>query len=209
MKYIKNYKFFEKIIIPDKLDNTTFSNYQDLVRYGNDNGFDVVNYDEFYDSLSEKDKKTAPPRYGQPIFALFHPIKKTPMFVLCDPNFMRIPIFKQILDDIIQHERIHSQQSNRMSIEYTLPNPNNRKEYFSNKDEVMAFSWTIANSLHKISRDIKDATDKLSDVKKGGMVQSEYFQLWKAITSVCDESIINRYRKYIYQYLEKMFSIEQ
>ncbi len=207
MKYLKNYKFFEKIIIPDKLDNNTpLYNYDDLVRYGNNNGFDVVNYDEFYDSLSEHDKKTAPPKYGQPIFALFHPIKKTPMFVLCDPNFMRIPIFKEILDDIIHHERIHSQQSNRMRIEYTLPNPNNQKEYFSNKEEIMAFSWSIANSLHKVSSSIKEATDKLSDVNKGRMVHSEYFQLWKTIIKVCDESIINRYRKYIYQYLEEMYS---
>jgi hypothetical protein len=130
------------------------------------------------------------------------------MFVLCDPNFMRIPIFKEILDDIIQHERIHNQQSNRMSIEYTLPNPNNQKEYFSNKEEIMAFSWSIANDLHKVSSNIKEATDKLSDVKKGGISKSQYFQLWNVITRVCDESIINRYRKYIYQYLDEMFSIQ-
>ena len=53
MKYLKSYKFFEGIIVPDKLDNnTSLYNYDDLVKYGKENGFEVVNYDDFFDSLS-------------------------------------------------------------------------------------------------------------------------------------------------------------
>jgi len=43
-----------------------------------------------------------------------------------------IPNFKSIVNDIIGHELIHKEQTNRRgNIEFNLPNPTNRKEYFS------------------------------------------------------------------------------
>jgi hypothetical protein len=213
MKHIKNFKIFEAIILPQKIENNSIVNsFESLVRYGQQNDFDVVNYNDFYNSLSDVDKKMAPlndPRV--PFFALFHPERKKPMFVLSDANAARfIPNFKEIVDDIIGHEKIHAEQTIRKGdIEYSLPSPTNRKEYFSNKEEIMAFSWTIANGLSKRHRDIKSAMDSLDEefvIHRGmGMRPEEHKMIWSDIKRHCDNDVIKRYRKYIYMYLEKIF----
>jgi len=203
MKYLKKFKLFESVIIPNKTnDDRTIGSYDDLVEYGKNNGFDVVLYEEFYESLSEGNRKTAPPK-GMPFFALFHPTNRRPMFVLNDENVVRrIPNFKEIVDDIIGHEKVHGEQNlRRKGLTFSLPNPMKRKEYFSDKDEIMAFSWSIANGLSKKNKTIQDAFQDLDKNKWG---REEHFNLWSAIKGACDERVLNRYRKYIYMYLDKM-----
>lgn len=208
MKIIKKFKMFEAVIVPNKIENNNFivNSFESLVQYGRENEFDVVNYDEFYNSLPDADKKTAPPKLGIPFFALFHPINKRPMFVLVDSNAARfIPNFKEIVDDIIGHEKIHAEQTRRKGdIEYSLPSPTDKKAYFSNKEEIMAFSWTIANGLSKRYRDIKSAMNAL-DEKFVMHRPEEYKMIWSDIIKHCDNDVIKRYRKYIYMYLENIF----
>ena len=184
----------------------------DLIEYGQNNGFDVVRYDEFYKSLSEVDRKTAPPKSDRcPFFALFHPIRKRPMFVLKDLGAIKIPIFKEIVDDIIGHEKIHGiQNSRRAGLTFALPNPNQLKEYFSNSDEIMAFSWTIANGLSKNIKNIDSAIKELSNLGKPSLFRSSpHGSIWNEIINTCDQRVIQRYRKYIYQYLEKILGRSQ
>jgi hypothetical protein len=206
MKYIKNFSLFEAVIMPNKIDSDfQIRSIEDAIDYGRQNDFDVVGYDEFYNSLTEADKRNAPPRRGVPFFALFHPERKRPMFVACDPMVFRFMPMKEIIDDIIGHELVHAEQSRRKGdIDYSLPSPTDRKAYFSNKEEVMAFSWTIANELSKQTRNVKDAIDLLS---RGFRGQSS--DIWSDIKKNCDEKTINRYKKYIYMYLEKMFDGEE
>lgn len=207
MKHLKTFNLFEAVIIPSKIeDNALVNSFESAVEFGQRNDFDVVGYDEFYDSLGEADKKTAPPRQGVPFFALFHPIRKKPMFVLVDANAARfIPNFKEIMLDIIGHERVHSEQTRRRgSIEFSLPNPMDRKAYFSNKEEIMAFSFTIANEL---SRVVRSATEGMEKLQRGVGGQSGH--LWNDIKKYCDEKTIKRYTKYIYMYLDKIFNKEE
>lgn len=209
MKHIKKYKTFEAVIIPSKLESDfEINTFENLVEYGNQNDFDVVEYDAFYTSLSEVDKKNAPPNKGVPFFALFHPERKKPMFVICDRKIInRIPNFKEIVNDIIGHEKIHYEQSIRKGdVEYSLPNPIEQNKYFSNKEEIMAFSWTIANDLSKKSQTVEDAIHRL-DTR--GFEQSQWKQIWGTINRVCEENIIKRYRKYIYMYLDKILSKDE
>ena len=204
MKHLVKFNLFEAVIIPSKIeDNSPISSFGDAVEFGKRNDFDVVEYDEFYNSLGEGDKKTAPPRVGVPFFALFHPIREKAMFVISDSNAPRfIPNFKEIMVDIIGHERVHAEQSRRKgNIEYSLPSPTDRKSYFSNKEEVMAFSFSISNDLHKQCKNINDA---MSLLQKGGF-KGNNAMLWHDIRKFCDEKTIRRYVKYIYMYLEKMF----
>lgn len=210
MKYIKSFKVFEAVIMPQKIDSDSIVNsFESLVSYGEENGFDVVDYNGFYNSLPEADKKGAPPKHI-PFFALFHPVNKRPMFVLVDPNIIRIiPNFKEVVNDIIGHERIHTEQSRRKGdIEYSLPPPTDKKAYFSNKEEIMAFSWTIANGLSKRKRDLESAMKSLDEpvVIHIGMMPEQHKMLWIDIRRYCDEKTIKRYRKYIYLYLEKIFN---
>lgn len=203
MKYLKR---FEAVIFPDKIENNKqITSFDELVEYGLENDFDVVEYDEFYNSLSERAQKEAPPRHA-PFFALFHPVRKKAMFVVSDKNVVnRIPNFKNIVDDIIGHERIHSEQSKRKGeISYKLPSPLDKKSYFSNKDEIMAFAWTIANDLSKVTNSIESAFNKLN---KG--LGSQGGAIWYDIKKYCDEKTIKRYKKYIYLYLEKIFEKEK
>lgn len=204
MKHLIKFELFEAVIMPTEIeDNSPVNSFESAVEFGQRNGFDVVGYDEFYNSLSEENKKTAPPRMGVPFFALFNTIRKKPMFVLADANAARfIPNFKEIMLDIIGHERVHAEQSLRKgSIDYKLPSPLDRKSYFSNKEEVMAFSFTIANELSKVTRSAKAGMEKL---QKG--IGGQAGHLWYDIKRYCDEKTINRYRKYIYMYLDKIFN---
>ena len=199
--------FKEAVIIPQKIeDNSLVNSFESAKKFGESNGFDVVNYDEFYNSLGDGDKKTAPPKHGVPFFALFNPVTRKPMFVLVDENAARfIPNFKDIMLDIIGHERVHAEQSLRKGqIDYKLPSPLDRKSYFSNKEEVMAFSFTIANELAKFTTNVERGMEKL---QKG--IGGQAGHLWFDIKKYCDEKTINRYRKYIYMYLDKIFNKEE
>ena len=207
MKYLKPFNIFEAVIMPSTIeDNNQVNSFQSAKEFGERNRFDVVGYDEFYNSLGEADKKTAPPRQGVPFFALFHPVRKKPMFVLSDPNAARfIPNFKEIMLDIIGHERVHAEQTSRRGdIEFNLPNPRDRKAYFSNKEEVMAFSFTIANELSKVVRSKEEGMEKL---QRG--IGGQAGHLWLDIKKYCDEKTIKRYTKYIYMYLDKIFNKEE
>jgi hypothetical protein len=204
MKHLKPFNIFEAVIMPTAIeDDTQVNSFESAVQFGQRNDFDVVDYDEFYNSLGEADKRTAPPRMGVPFFALFHPIRKKPMFVLVDANAARfIPNFKEIMLGIIGHERVHAEQTARRGdLEFNLPNPIDRKAYFSNKEEVMAFSFSIANDLSKVTRSAESGMEKL---QRG--IGGQAGHLWADIKRFCDEKTINRYRKYIYLYLEKIFN---
>ena len=202
MKHLKNFAKFEAVIIPPKLEgDDDIRSFESLVRYGQKNDFDVVEYNEFYESIGDGDKKTAPPRFGVPFFALFHPIRKKAMFVVTDKNVCRFMPMKQIVDDIIGHERVHAEQSRRKGeIEYALPSPLNRGEYFSNKEEIMAFAWTIANEISKVGY-LDISLNQLNNETFKGQAA----QIWNDIKKHCSEDVIKRYRKYIYMYLQEMF----
>ena len=65
----------------------------------------------------------------------------------------------------------------------------------------MAFSWTIANDIAKLSKDFDTAVARF----KSGRFGFQTNHLWSDIVRVCDKDVVNRYRKMIYQYLDKMF----
>ena len=213
MKHLKHFKIFEAVIMPSKIEsNSIVNSFESAVEYGIQNDFDVVEYDEFYNSLGEADKKTAPPRRGgPPFFALFHPVRKKPMFVISDKQVFNFMPMKEIINDIIGHEKVHAEQTlRRGGIEFALPSPTDRKAYFSNKEEVMAFAWTIANGLSKINRGLESAMKELDvqDIRMG-VRPTEHKMLWNDIKRNCDEKTIKRYRKYIYMYLDKIFNKDE
>lgn len=195
MRHLSKFKTFESIIIPKDIDLSSVKNLKDLKNLGKIHDFDVFNYDEFYNSLSDIDKKTAPPKHNpnSPIFALFHPINKKPTIVINNPVNFLPP--NEIISDILGHELIHKGQASKSKIEYTLPNPNDLKLYFSDKNEIMAFSFSIAKELLKRypNTKVNQLMDKLS--------KSNQNSLYSAIKSNVDNDILKRYNKYIYNYL--------
>lgn len=204
MKHLTNFNLFEAIIVPKELEsNGTISSYDDLLDYANKNDFDLVKYTEFYNSLSDIDRKTAPPKQT-PFFALFHPIRKKPMFVIAHINIPKMfPNFKNIVDGIIGHERIHAGQAGRKNAEYILPNPLDRKIYFSNKEEIMAFSYTIAKEIIS-NNDFHKSYGRGEDLTKVLPSKLKYSNTYAAVKKYVDQKTLNRYKKYIYLYVQKL-----
>lgn len=205
MKHLKLFSLFEKVIIPEEIELLGVRNVEDLKRVGKENGFDVVSYDEFYKSLSTIDKKTCPPKHAMqnPIFALFHPINKKPMIVINNPVGFLPPV--EMISDIIGHEFIHKGQSSKQKIEYKLPNPNDMKAYFSDKNEVMAFSFSIAKDLarnfHGLSpNELMLKLNKLDKTEKNKEM-SAFYQIYKTVKHNVDEETFKKYNKNIYAYL--------
>jgi len=165
--------------------------FNQVVEIGRTHGVDVVNYDTFYRELPESDKKTAPPN-GVPCFALVNPVNDLPRVVINTPS-----INKRMLDHVyhmLKHENIHVGQIARKKVRHnSMVNPNDRKSYFSNKDEVMAFSQSIVDML----------MDQKPKTKEEAISKLRYNQLYNDIKRNVDSDILNRYHKYIYLYLEK------
>lgn len=209
MKNIKTFESFctEAIIMPEKLERIDFKSFEHLVNWGKENNIDIVLYPEFIESLDAESIKSAPkPDPRAPFFALFHPVNKRPMFVIMDKNVIKMPFFNDAFFDIISHEMVHAVQHSKRDIEYILPDPTNKKEYLSNKDEIMAFSWTIANEIYNKNKrksfmEIKSriSSDGLSRVvgQQGGQIYSDIKRL--------DKKEMDRYLKYIYLYLEELY----
>ena len=211
---IKKFKQFikESVLMPDELEKVQFRDYDQLKQYCDDNNIDLVNYQEFYDSLSEKDKETAPPDEPQvPFFALYHRERNKPMFVLKDNRIVQAPFFSQAFFEIIGHEMVHAKQQSKRELKFTLPDPKIKKSYFSDKDEIMAFSWTIADHLHNTNSTFDEAINKL---RKGISPNSFHMspppeKMWIEIRQNVDNSVLKKYNKYIYQYLRKMYKVDK
>jgi hypothetical protein len=157
-------------------------------------GIEVVDYETFYSELSDDNKKTAPPR-GVPAFALVNPDTNKPRVVLSTGH-----VDKRLLDHIyhmLKHENIHIGQKSRSGGKGPGEgmNPLDRKAYFSNKDEIMAFSQSISDML--MGSNPKDF--------KSAMMGLNRNPLWNDIKRAVDNDVLQRYKKYIYLYLEKEF----
>ena len=210
MKHIKDFKTFEAIIVPEFQNNSEIQNiktYSDLLKYAEDNNFKAMTYKEFIEYIDPSDRESAPKYGSAPFFAFYDTRNDIPVFVINSENELRHPMFNMILnkeiENIIKHELIHKRQSSRSKIEYKLPSPTDKKKYLTDKNEIMAFSYSIAKSLYDVFKrqDLKDIFDNID--KYGRYPMSE---LWEDIKKNCDEKTIKRYKKYIYLYLEELIN---
>ena len=172
--------------------NVKYLELSDLKAIGEHNGIEIVTYDEFLDELPEEAKHTAPPRQAG-LFALVNPETGGPRVVISIPK-----IDKRALDHIfhmLKHESIHIEQFKRRGdVETPMNDPQDQPAYFSNKDEVMAFSHSIADMLISSGR-----YDNVEDA----MADLETIRLYNTIKKNVDNKILKRYHKYIYVYLQK------
>jgi hypothetical protein len=202
---MKHLKRFNEAIIDWETDNIK-SFYQelkgrkfplsfsDLKEVGDMNDIEVVDYKTFYDELpNEEMKKDAPPR-NAPAFATVNPNTNKARVVV---NFYSVP--RHLLDYIyhmLKHENIHIEQKrrNKDNKGEFLGDVRNKKEYFSNKDEIMAFSQSISDMVMDMHPyDMEEAIKMI-----------EKTPLWIEI-KILDDKVQKRYKKYIYLYLEKEF----
>lgn len=187
-------KFYEESLsIVQKEKEISFDN---LVEIGKKNEIEIVDYETFISELPDKLKKAAP---QAPIFGLVNPKTNKIRIVLLFKR-IKLGILNHIYH-IIKHENIHIGQASRRekeSSEY-YDDVRDKKAYYSNKDEIMAFSQTISDMI------LSDNVDNLEDAKK----KLRYNRLWSDIKNSVDEKVRKRYIKYIYLYLEKELSLNK
>ena len=148
-------------------------------------------YEDFYGALPDNLKHTAPPR-NTPLFG-FIDDENNVTIVLNIPGIG----FRELgfISHMIQHESIHKGQwERRPNVEYTLPDANDRGKYFSNKDEIMAFSQSIIEMMMSQQR-IREMS------QLGTLLKSN--PLYNDIKRVVSDDVLKKYNKYIYQYAEQ------
>ena len=200
MKYLVQYPIFEKIIdwrdqgIDEFREDVIAQRlpifFDELVGIGSDHGIEIVDYETFYRELPDEHKESAPPR-GVPAFATVNHETFRPRVIINVPR-----IDQRLFDYIIhmlKHEMVHVGQWSRRSTHHAGPNPMDRAAYFSDKDEIMAFSQSIADQLIAMgARTPQEAIKQLSSLR-----------LYLDIKRNVDSRTLKRYHKYIYLYLEE------
>jgi hypothetical protein len=185
--------------LKDKLSNLPRLKYtlsfDDIKEVGEKHDIEVVNYDTFLNDLpTEQMKKDAPPR-GVPAFGLVNPVTHKARIVLNTNT-----IDQRLLDYVyhmLKHENVHVGQKSRKkdkSAGEFLGDVTKTKEYFSNKDEVMAFAQSVSDMVMDMYPKSLEQAIKMIDRTP----------LWRPIQTV-DEKTKKRYKKYIYLYLEREF----
>jgi hypothetical protein len=162
-------------------------------------GVIFIDYNDFYESLRDDLKHTAPPR-DVPVFGFF---REDGMICIVVTGVDRRGIESMpsisamnlgFINHIIQHESIHTEQWRRREgrVEYTLPDPKDRKLYFSNKDEIMAFAQSMVEMMM--------TQDRLTDISQLQRALNRN-PLWQDIkkSGISDE-VKNKYLKYVYEY---------
>ena len=178
---------FEEAVLSARLPITM----EELAEIGAQFGIEVVDYETFYDELSDVHKETAPPK-GVPAFATVNADTMRPRVIVSAPR-----VDHRLLDYIfhmLKHEMVHVGQWSRRAVQRAnITDPTDRKAYFSDKDEIMAFSQSVVDQLLKMRiRTPQQGIKQLSEI-----------QLYRDIRKHVDPAVLKRYHKYIYLYLEQ------
>jgi hypothetical protein len=103
-----------------------------------------------------------------------------------------------LLEEILRHESIHKQQAEKrpsIQIRNLENSPMKMKKYFSSTDEIMAYADSFITQCRKRGLDDDKILDILKSGKKVSWIQDVYSKM--------DPEVQNRFRKYVYQYLDK------
>ena len=214
MKKIKNYKQYitEKVLIENNYDEMIAElqsiggdtiRLEDLIAVGDKYDVDFYDYRTFKETLNEVDTETAPPPGMTPFFGFFNKHKNRVSMVVdqIERNgdvqkrmLLSFPPHPGLFKEMLEHESVHVQQFDRnKSGIYNLPNPGDMKGYFSDKNEIMAFSQSLA----KYALEHNATKETILDVLAG-------HQLWQDIKRAnLDQEVMQRYMKYVYMYFDQ------
>lgn len=164
---------------------------EEFAQLAGEYGVDVIDYDTFFDQLSPRNRAGAPARTA-PIFGLYNPELNRAQIV----TSMRMlpPAMLAHALHMIKHETIHSLQAAKRPAEVITGgwDVSDRRGYFSNRDEVMAWAHSVADSL--ISTGARSAREAILRLKSS--------PIWNMIESAkLDAKTRKKYIKYIYEYL--------
>jgi hypothetical protein len=174
----------------------------DLAKIANKNNIESVDYNTFFKELPADKKRSAPPKGEDrvPVFALVNPNTKKPRIV-CQVDYLDNNLLDRVIH-MLKHELVHVKQSEKSNgiAGDNLDSPKDKKTYFENKSEIMAFSQSIADILVNQfdAKDIKQALGMIGKVEL-------YYDIKKNVS----DKVLNKYHKYIFLYLKNEFSKKQ
>ena len=173
--------------------------FADLAIMANHYGIEVVDYDNFYDELPELWRKGQIPHKGIEIFGLANPVTKKPRLVVTiDPINKKKYNFISI---VVSHEFVHAGQMERLKpgVIYIPPKTvYDLNIYYSDKQEIMAWSKTIVDDVIKAFNP-KSFEDAMEFLPKG-----HYYKRIKEVFKN-DPKVWNKYLKNIYNYFKMEF----
>jgi hypothetical protein len=154
-------------------------------------GVEVVRYEQFMRELPEENRESAPPP-NAPFFALLNPETERPRIVINVPLLFARE--RREIAKMLKHELIHLGQTLRRPVGVPVGgwDVSDHEKYLSNKDEIMAFSHSVAEEL--ISMGARTVEEGIRLLPRCG--------LWKWISKSATVSALKGYRKYVYLYLK-------
>jgi hypothetical protein len=177
---------------------------EDFRKVCSDHNIILKTGDEFYSRLTPEEKRNAPPPFV-PVFATLDRGTNKAILVVNDRdmdknmkgsvyNFIHYK-FREIMK-AMRHEHVHVGQVSRKGGRWdSSGGVADEKAYFSNKDEVMAFARTVSDDV--MAHNPKSLEEAVGMIGRSGA--------WNRISKIVDEKTRNRYKKYVYLYLEKDF----
>lgn len=208
----------ESIIRPYNFDSA----FDELIsKEGNINSLDDVNdifkdldvyvsdIEEFESSDWSDEERTIIPRDVEMIggvrFGVYN-YKTNKMNLVVIPSkfiaFLNRPYnkdtFFDFINEILRHESIHKQQVQRMTggEKKLKDSPSNPKDYFSNKNEIMAYAQSFVDQMKKQGRTNNQILNMMRNDK---VVGSWTYDNYKRVV---DEDTLKRFQKYAYLYLQ-------
>ena len=171
-------------------------------------GIEVVTYDEFISDYPKEYLKDVPSflevRTGGDVLGMVNPVTNNVRLIFADEEVVINGYSFSHLMRMIKHEFIHLKQALRKKTKKSGEYYGDSKDYnkyFTNKDEIMAFANTIVLTYLSY-RNPNDFESAKKDIERHLKIDPTY----KIIKNNVDEKTLNRYKKYIYLYLEQEFN---
>ena len=169
-------------------------------------GVAFVEADKFIENLETEKEKSLVPINMPPLFGGIrwgaHNVHNNMIYICIQPEQFKIalnrdrPRIFSFLREILRHESIHKQQAGRrphIKIRNLENSPVESKKYFSSTDEIMAYADSFIVQARNRGLSDDEILDALSHGNKVSWIQDVYSKL--------EPKVINRFRKYVYQYL--------
>jgi hypothetical protein len=171
-------------------------------------GVAFVEVEEFIRSLETAKERSLVPIEMPPLFGGVrwgaHNVYNDSIYICIEPNRFTATLNKDrerlfgFLREVLRHESIHKQQAGRrrhVKIRNLENSPADPKRYFSSTDEIMAYADSFIVQARDQGLSDDQILDALSHGRKMSWIQGVYSKL--------DPKAVNRFRKYVYQYLQE------
>jgi hypothetical protein len=183
--------------------------FDDFILMGKKYNVDIIKLNDYKNNLPSDDKNLPSPSDEDML--------RMPMFGYVDPRTNRITMvfsnnvthfilqFLFFFKQILKHEGVHLGQAGRRPSQTTgeyFGDVMDRKKYFENKDEIMAFANTLVNNFIVFKKP-KTLEDAKRIMKK--YLRDREDRMWSDIKNSVDNETLKKYLKYIYLYLEQEF----